>query len=207
MPDDWPERIAARVRAAAAGGFRPFGAEQHGLRLRPPLPEEEIDAFERRYAVALPAEYRAFLARAGEGGAGPGYGMYSLREALTAERGEHVPDDILRTPFPRTRAYDPDGDDPELEPLWKRRENGEIDIRRLYLYESAGTLALCHEGCGYYHLLVVTGSARGQVWIDGRCSDYGIQPLGVGFREWYERWLDSTLAGGSGAWWLAAPTG
>ena len=69
----------------------------------------------------------------------------------------------------------------------------------------AGTLVLCHEGCGYLHLLVVTGPTRGQMWLDAQCSDGGIVPLGVDFLDWYERWLDDTLAGGHGTWWLQSP--
>ena len=34
-------------------------------------------------------------------------------------------------------------------------------------------------------------------------SDQGFFPLGVGFSDWYERWLDSTLAGGDGVWWMS----
>ena len=71
---------------------------------------------------------------------------------------------------------------------WYERE-------RRDLYQTAGTLVLCHEGCGYLHLLVVTGPARGQMWLDGRCSDQGFVPLGVGFLDWYERWLDEAMAG------------
>jgi hypothetical protein len=51
----------------------------------------------------------------------------------------------------------------------------------------------------------VTGPARGQMWMDGRCSDQGFFPLGVRFLDWYERWLDSTLAGGGGVWWMSGP--
>jgi hypothetical protein len=66
---------------------------------------------------------------------------------------------------------------------------------------TAGTLVLCHEGCGILHLLVVTGPTRGQMWVDDRCNEQGLFPLEVGFFDWYERWLDSTQAGGNGVWW------
>jgi len=72
--------------------------------------------------------------------------------------------------------------------------------------DTAGTLTLCHEGCCYEHFLVVTGPGRGQMWLNGRAGDFGFSPMGVDFLGWYERWLDSTLAGGDGIWWPANPS-
>jgi hypothetical protein len=95
--------------------------------------------------------------------------MYSLQEALTKD----VPDDFLRTSFPHTQAYNP-YEDPEVESFLRRLKNGEIsqaEGHRRHQYDMAGTLVLCHEGCGYLHFLVVNGPARGQMWLDGRCSD------------------------------------
>src|SRR5262249_42930727 len=123
------------------------------------------------------------------------------------ERHCPVPDDFLRTPFPYVQEYNPYKDQ-DVEPFWQSADSGEIsedESERAYLYQTTGTLVLCHEGCGYLHLLVVTGPARGRMWFDGRCSDQGLSPLGVGFLDWYERWLDSTLAGGDGLWWLKRP--
>jgi hypothetical protein len=203
------QRMAAKLRTAARGGYEPFGVRGHQFRLNPPLSERQVSAFEGRHGVQLPPEYRAFITRVADGVAGPAYGMYPLEDALARERRGRVPDDFLRTPFPHADAYNPTGD-PEVESLWEQVERGEVpesEGERRNLYQAAGTLALCHEGCGYLHLLVVTGPARGEMWIDGRCSDGGFAPLGVGFLDWYERWLDSTLAGGDGVWWMSYPTG
>jgi hypothetical protein len=41
-------QIAKKLQAAAEGGFGPFGVEGHGFRLRPPLAEEQVAAFEYR---------------------------------------------------------------------------------------------------------------------------------------------------------------
>jgi hypothetical protein len=40
------------------------------------------------------------------------------------------------------------------------------------------------------------------MWLDSTVSDGPYAPLGVGFFDWYELWLDDVLAGGSGTWWL-----
>jgi hypothetical protein len=186
------ERIAKKLRTAVRGKLQPFGVELHAFRRNRRLTEQQVTAFERRYAVKLPPEYRAFIIGVANGGAGPAYGMYALAEAVTAER-EQVPDDFLRTPFPHTDAYNPFEEDDE--------EDDEDEGGGSYLYQAAGTLVLCHEGCGILHLLVVTGPCRGQMWVDDRCNDQGLFPLGVRFLDWYERWLDSTLAGGDGIWW------
>jgi hypothetical protein len=196
------EQIATRLRTATRGKLQPFGVELHGLRRRRRLTEPQVAAFERRHAVTLPPEYRAFITGVENGGAGPAYGLYSLAEAVAKEPRGRVPDDFLRTPFRHRRAYNP-LDDPKLTSFWRRVESGDIDVEEdpRYLYQTAGTLVLCHEGCGILHLLVVTGPSRGQMWVDDRCNDQGLFPLEVGFFDWYEQWLDSTLAGGDGVWW------
>jgi hypothetical protein len=37
------------------------------------------------------------------------------------------------------------------------------------------------------------------MWLDATVSDAGYLP---DFLQWYERWLESALAGGKGTWWL-----
>jgi hypothetical protein len=197
------EQIATKLRTVVRGKFQPFGVELHAFRRGRRLTERQVAAFERRHAVKLPPEYRAFLTGVANGGAGPAYGLYSLAESVTIGPRGRVPDDFLRTPFRHRRAYNPH-EDPKLASFWRRVENDEIEedeAERRYLYQAAGTLVLCHEGCGILHLLVVTGPSRGQMWVDDRCNDQGLFPLEVGFLDWYERWLDSTLAGGDGIWW------
>lgn len=171
--------------------------------LRPVLSPGELAAFEARYGITLPSGYRSFLLQMGNGGPGPPYGLFSLEEGF-AYYSEHKRLDFLKRPFPHTAAYNPD-EDPYWEELDRKTEAGEIseeEFDRLLDYVAAGTLIICHEGCGYMHRLVVTGPQRGMIWIDAQCSDQGLLPLNVSFLDWYERWLDNVLAGGSGAWWL-----
>jgi uncharacterized protein (TIGR02996 family) len=172
------ERIRVKLRTAVRGKFRPFGAEGHRFRRRRRLTERQVAGFERRHAVELPPEYRAFITGVMNGGAGPAYGMYSLAEAVTKERG-WVPEDFLRSPFPHTDAYNPFENEQDAEDEEDEEDEGEQSS----LYHAAGTLVLCHEGCGILHLLVVTGRSRGQIWVDDRCNDQGLFPLGVGFLD------------------------
>ena len=200
--------IANKLAKAKFSRSRPFGIESHNFQLFAPLSMEKVTKFENKYRIVLPPEYRAFITQIGNGGAGPAYGLFPLDKALKCRISEtpetKVPDDILEKPFAHTQAYNPDEDE-ELSELFERADRGEIseeELDLLLLYQTSGTLTLCHEGCGYLHRLIVNGPARGQMLLDGYVSGQGYFPLDVTFLEWYERWIDSTLAGHSGIWWL-----
>lgn len=187
------------VRRRRIGGF---GAEEHGFRALPPIASAVVAAFERRHRIQLPTDYRLFITTVLGGGMGPGYGLIPFEEAASFEA--DLPPDTVERPFPYVVAYNP-YEDPTLADFWAREGRGQLpeeEYARQKAKEVSGTLQLSHEGCGYYHLLVVNGPARGAVWIDGTVSDAGYVPLGVGFAEWYERWLDSLLAGDDGVWWM-----
>jgi len=198
-------QIATKLDKVLQGDYQPFGVQRHQFQLNPPLNEQEVSSFEQLYNITLPAAYRAFIIEIANGGAGPAYGMFSLFQALDRHN-TVIPNDLLQTPFIHFQAYNP-ADDPNSIEFWQHVDNGEISQAegdRRFLYETAGTLSLCNEGCGYYHMLVVNGPDLGQMWLDGRCSSQGFFPLGVSFLDWYERWLDSTLAGKNGVWWMSS---
>lgn len=50
---------------------RVFGAASHQYKLNPSLPVSVVQAFEGRYGVSLPEDYRLFITEVGNGGAGP----------------------------------------------------------------------------------------------------------------------------------------
>jgi hypothetical protein len=153
-----------RLRAADARR-RVFGSEKHGYRLGPVLSEAELASFESAHSVRLPEDYRYFLAKVGNGGAGPFYGLEPLH---TFGR------DLFR-PFPFTQATDQLTED-ELERL---------PDRDVY----PGVLEFCHQGCAIYSYLVVNGPTYGAIW-DGREDFY---PTGLSFGVWYRRWLERAL--------------
>ncbi|PSB49475.1 hypothetical protein C7B80_01660 [Cyanosarcina cf. burmensis CCALA 770] len=207
-------RISEKLgRVATCTPSNVFGVEGHRFLLHQPLEVPDVERFEAKYQVKLPVGYRAFITQVANGGAGPAYGMFSLECALRCRLTESpidvVPDDILKFPFQHTSADNPARDD-EVIAMFEQADPGEItldelDQYQLYLlYLTAGTLALCHEGCGYLHRLVVSGPTRGQMWLDGEVSEQGYYPLGVSFLEWYEKWLDDVIAGGRGTWWFNA---
>ena len=195
--------IRAKIDLAKSQGRTPFGVDGHRWRLNDPIGAAELAAVERHYAVRLPEDYRAFLLGVGNGGAGPAYGMFSLEAGIECFR-EDPPAHCLSDEFPFKAYYNPVED----ETLVARQgrggggELGEDEFERLLDRMDYGTLVVGHEGCGHMHRMVVTGPARGQVWIDSAGSDKGYLPLGICFVEWYERWIDGVLAGNDGTWWF-----
>ena len=103
-----------------------------------PIGAAALAQLEMSQGLELPDEYREFLLDVGNGGAGPGYGLYSLEEAL-AERGDGIYS--LADPFePPTSCHD-----------WH-------DLR------APGMLPIYHDGCAFFGGLAVSGPARGTVW-------------------------------------------
>jgi hypothetical protein len=170
------QRIAEKLRAVLARGRTPLMRQWYGsgeLRLRPPLPLSKVEAFEVEHGIALPEGYRAFLTKIGNGGLGPHSGLCAL------EDWDEGPDEgcALSTPFPAPK-------------------NASGNIRLPEKYQYPGAITLCHQGCGNYSMLVVTGPASGRIFdmsLDFQEEAWFKQD--ASFLDWYERWLDSVLAG------------
>ena len=162
-------------------GFRVYGAGNHKYRLGPPLTESELQAFERQYAVTLPADFRFFLGRCGNGGAirscapyiainagaGPGGGVMPLEEAVNSCD--------LSKPFPLTEAVDVQSF-PEVEE-W--REEG-----------PPGVLEICYHGGADFSYLVVNGPAYGAVWtanVEAHIMNFHCSH--PSFESWYGEWM------------------
>lgn len=162
--------------------------------MAPPLCEEALCEIEAAYGIALPPDYRSFLQEIGNGGPGPDYGLLPFGKALDYDNklwGAAVPKDHLRHPFPHMETYDPEKDQ-QADYDAADDENltdEELGLRILGHYR--GLLGLAHEGCGRYHVLVVTGPARGAVWMDCTDSRGPFIPMESGFLDWYQNWLDA----------------
>jgi hypothetical protein len=193
------ERILRKLEHVRESGISCFGSEKHGWRLNPVLPEAVISAFESEHGIRLPDDYRQFLSRAGNGGAGPYYGILPLaRWHSTAlwvdfDDEEKISRDYLARSCP-------------LHPGMSRAETWEEDLAHENLGFSwdsyyQGTITLVEQGCTYCGLLVVSGPAAGRVvYVDvQRCGPpYFVE--NVDFLSWYERWLDELLAGYKIGW-------
>jgi len=186
-----------------------FGSRSHGFRLNPPLSEAEVTAFEAKHCVALPTDYKGFLMHAGNGGAGPAYGVFKLGEidhgkghAPWAQNDGFV--GILSEPFPHTQAWN----DLTSKPAQTSGEGEDAYGKRLdewenkYYFNSQhvnGAIPVCHRGCALRVWLVITGAESGHVWDDRRADQQGLRPLEtetrrrVTFVQWYRSWLDNAL--------------
>jgi len=127
-----------------------FGAATHCYTLQPCLPQRRLDEFEKAIGTMIPEDYRDFLLRFGDGGAGPGYGLLSLGNSLR----EFGPDPIQSI----GRPFSPPASTSAM-----------IEDRA---YPEDGLLPLAHVGCGHMWMLVVTGSERGTIWSYQAGRDY-----------------------------------
>lgn len=187
---------ASRLRASpeAADLFGFFG---HGFEFGPPLPEDELEELERGWRVRLPSDYRYFVTRVGNGGAGPGYGLFPIGRwgdsaADNDPWDEWVVSD-LAAPFPLTEAWNlPDAElqapDVKGEALHRWYDNRDAKYFDPALIQ--GTIPIGHLGCAIWLRLVVAGPLAGQVWTDDRANVGGLRPASPsGFAPWYLAWL------------------
>jgi hypothetical protein len=147
---------------------RPGWRRWHTLVADAPVAEVDVAAFERLYGVRLPESYRAFLL---EVGLGRDCGAYL--STLAEIQGELVMErpGFIQAPFPHTVS-------------WNATDLSEDDYFDSRWIE--GSVAISEGGCGYYDRLVVTGAARGQVWVDLRAADGGLE-AGPDFFDWFWR--------------------
>lgn len=182
------ENQISRIReklARAAGDpalLESFSAKKHSYRLNRPLAEADVAAFEAEHGVTLPDEYRRFVTELGDGGAGPSYGLQTLRGSFDWDES---PDGFLTAPshFAAGVAY-PVG-------TWSE----DLDQPR------QGSLAVVHHGCSDFTQLVVTGPGRGRL-VNINLDGWGRPVVAEDrdFLSWYERWLDELLAGCTVTW-------
>jgi hypothetical protein len=142
--------------------LRLYGADQHRYELAPCLTEPELVAFEQAHDLKLPEDYRAFLSRVGNGGAGPNFGLNSLDDAAR--------DCDLARAFPLTEGVLDEGPEKRFEIL-----KGVVT--------ECGLLQLSVKHYAWPEYLVVRGTAFGTVWRTGPDCIYW--PEEKSFAAWY----------------------
>ncbi|WP_126243325.1 SMI1/KNR4 family protein [Chitinophaga rhizosphaerae] len=202
------ERIRSKFSQLSTrdAGQTVFGSTSHRYLFHQPVSIQEIESFETRHGIRLPAEYTLFLTEMGNGGAGPYYGLEMLKNVLYTDLDYRKPDELLNpsAPFPHTTGWNAEFKPTvsEEEDLQGYEEQYET-FSDMYFDPSwmNGAIAICNYGCGIGIHLVVNGPAHGTIWADLRGSDNGIQPASVSgntapptFFDWYESWLDESLA-------------
>jgi len=179
-----------------------FGASSHEYKFEKPLKEEEIIAFETKYNVTIPCEYKLFMMEVGNGGAGPFYGIIPFENCLYSDI-DNPNEKYLLNPsikFPHNTEWNIEFDGEykdENEKAIEEFENEYFDDKYI-----TGAIRICNFGCGVSINLIVNGEEFSHIWTDDRCSDYGIYPFNyytfnnqkrLSFFDWYECWLDNSI--------------
>lgn len=175
-----------------------FGATSHMYSINGAKTEAELQAFEQRNGIKLPEDYRMFLLKIGDGGAGPYYGLETLENSLYVDLDYKREDDQLdpSKPFMLSEPWNMtfEGD---LSSEQKRNEFQEAYSHNRWVN---GLLRICNYGCGVSLNLVVNGAEYGNIWVDDRGNDGGIYPDAyfgqkdrTQFLNWYELWLDISI--------------
>ena len=195
------QRIQQKLAQAKAADkdLEVFGASSHKYHLNPPASEAEVLAFEEKYGVSLPEDYRAFVQTIGDANAqkldtmaGPYYGLYAFGTQVDdlLYKGSEI---YLKAPC----ALSPDMIQEEWEalssPLLMDEEEEEYTRQCGKVF--GGLLPLGSQGCAYYHTLVLTGPYAGRVvnvnW-DLLQPTFAFE---TNFLDWYERYLDEVISG------------
>ena len=205
-----PDEIRARLERLARRDCdrRLFGSSSHNYSLHPPLDAAEVEAFERRHGLELPEEYRRFITTVGNGGAGPGHGLFPFGYDDEGKWGEFLPIGDPGKPFPYQEKWNLDEefwkdeprcpDDMSFEEHDRLMAEWDARLEPVYWAPSImnGAIPICHQGCALRQWLVVNGEQRGNVWDDLRADNAGLRPVvGVAdkpatFSDWYFTWLE-----------------
>lgn len=195
IPTDLKQKIALIKRRDPSYSFP--GAASHRYTFNKCLSEEGIKRVEKENNIQLPPDYKEFIATIGDGGPGPGHGLFSLQEAMKDFKLASNPTIQLHKPFPYTTAWNAswinDVDWDEETPS-AALNDPYMDVSHIN-----GTLQLVHAGYGCSNLLIVNGKEAGTIWFDGRADYSGIFPethknkQRMTFLEWYTQWVEEML--------------
>jgi hypothetical protein len=191
-----------------------FGCSAHQFQLEPRLTREELSAAESSLRAHLPLEYRNFLLEVGSGGAGPEYGLHTLRATSNGWDWDAGPTHRTSTGL-ISKPFTPHhiGSRP-LDPLrliapaqydFEYREDYATAYRNwkdLFWHpdRTSGAVCLCDAGCLRRYWLVISGDERGMIWRDFRVDGVDLAPLfdangrRVSFATWYLSWMDAVEA-------------
>jgi SMI1/KNR4 family protein SUKH-1 len=206
-----PVRIQRTLLRLRSGKAIPevFGANGHKFAVNPTLSEAEVLAFETLHRVRLPADYREFLLRIGNGGAGPYYGVFPLGQMDDIEGTKPWRENdgfvgALSEPFALTNDWNdltgmPSDDLINDEQGEYEKQMDEFDKRYWHASLMNGAVPICHEGCALRIWLVAAGEQTGRLWRDRRADYHGVAPVITAdgapatFSEWYNEWLDRSV--------------
>lgn len=216
------DRIRRKLKEAASvdAECNVFGAKKHRYELNAPLDREALNEFQSQHGITLPEPYATFLTEIGNGGAGPYYGIHPLgtRQSIDLDRiGEPTtfqPDkpkgsESLESSesLEGSGGSEDSADSGDQEAINSTDEVGEKategDMDEVSEDEDChypGLLNIGEQGCSYETMLIVTGEHRGKMMYIDLDSNQTFFTYEGNFLDWYERWLDETIAGYDDSW-------
>jgi len=185
--------------------YRVFGASTHKYVIGEKISREDITEFETEFGVNLPHDYVAFFLQIGDCGktdqddaAGPYYGIFPFGcrlDMLVDADGLslHTPPSI----FPEMSI-----DNWQILINPKKLDDGNMTNEQLSRkYNKAqgklysGLLPICHQGCGIYTCLILSGKNYGKVVTVDVDDSFPFFAHENNFLDWYERWVDEVISG------------
>ncbi|GIP24336.1 HEAT repeat domain-containing protein [Paenibacillus sp. J22TS3] len=197
MYEEQLNRIRRKLELAAEADpdYQVFGARSHRYKMKEPLQPAELRQFEQTHGVTLPEDYAAFLTGIGNGGAGPYYGIHPLGKKQSMELdGIAQPSHLHPKVGPSGAGGHSELHETNLDSL----SDEEYDQYEARMFQ--GLLNIGEQGCTYETMLVVTGEHRGKVVYLDVDSYRSFFTYEQNFLDWYERWLDETIASYDSSW-------
>jgi hypothetical protein len=209
---DW-SGVRDRVIAMAEAKQRASGREPSYPVVEPVLSAEEIAEVEAQYGVALPGEYRSFLAEVGAGGPGPelqlsslcrigakwgwqcdGYPWFPDTSGPFTESEEWAGQQVRNL---RATGYEPAVRDDDLDYLDDYRQVFGLDADEVwFLDRGRGAVEISDSGCGMRTWLIIVGPHRGELRFRDCDINPPFEPLAAAggnphtFYTWYIEWLE-----------------
>ncbi|MBL7814580.1 MAG: SMI1/KNR4 family protein [Saprospiraceae bacterium] len=150
-----------------------FGAEGHKYELEPVADEQMVIDFETAVGCRLPEDYREFILKVGNGGAGPEYGF----SGLYYEKG----DDIEQYKIP----YNPNNFEWVLPSDTEAKQGIEYDFDLI-----TGAMFMYDGGCGISTYLIINSiEYHGELVVFGYCPIF----YGGHFLKEYMYWLNNAV--------------
>lgn len=174
-----------------------FGAKAHSYRLGPPQQPAVLRKIERRHGFTFPADFFWFATTVGNGGAGPDYGLFAIKQkgprsplgkgyagpfaGYQTARFDPVP--LPCSPEQWSALVDAVSDDDDVE--WDQLLCG-------------GLLGIVESGCGTGYALLMSGPDAGKVVstdADGNGPPRLPTDAPAPFLDWYLGWLREVAVG------------
>jgi len=174
--------------------FKIFGSKKHKYTFNDPVSLNEVREFEKKYEIKLPENYVRVLTEVGNGGAGPYYGLYPLKEIINFQS-----DSIINKIGAEETIID-DTLTPEkwcemIEKLEAAEDDDEYDTLFQKLF--ANSIVVGTQGCTFDSLLMCSGSEHNKIINIDWNLDKDIIPYfsHMTFEEWLLGFFKEVAAG------------